>query len=145
MQTKSKQALQKELEALKAEKENLLSLKNDNPDFTEEQQRRLVEVTEKVVDLEEQIIKAPEEKPKPKEKPSENAPEQKPRGYVPEPGTENLVHLNITKGSRFDENTGKEISKPYKQTLTYGEFVNFKKNADQLGFRYEVLYNPFNI
>ena len=100
--------------------------KSASPDaFTKEKQLRLDEVAEKIIDLEEQIELADD-------------------GYVPKPGTERLIHAKITRGHRFDENTGKEISTPYVQMFTYGEFENFKKNAELVGYSYEVLYNPYN-
>lgn len=98
--------------------------------FTKEQQDKLDAITEQVIDLEEQIELASDE--------------QSDTGYKPQPGTENLVHLSIVKGRRFDENTGKEISEPYIQMFTYGEYKNFKKNAELIGYSIvEVLYNPF--
>lgn len=129
-----------ELDALQKEKENLLNLKRDGLDFTEEQQARLVEVTGRVADLTEQIGKMPDEKPK-TEKPKTEKPKD---GYTPERGTEGLIHLSISKGRRFDENTGKELTKPYVQMMSYGEYQNFKKSAEQLGYTYVVLHNPFN-
>lgn len=100
--------------------------KSASPDaFTKEKQLRLDEVAEQIIDLEEQIELADD-------------------GYTPERGTGNLIHAKITRGHRFDENTGKEISTPYVQMFTFGEFENFKKNAELIGYSYEILYNPFN-
>lgn len=100
--------------------------------FTKKQQARLDEVAELIIDLEEQIELAEDEAPVTSE------------GYKPEPGTEKLVHLSIVRGRRFDENTGKEISAPYKQMFTYGEYLNFKKSASLLGYTIvEELYNPY--
>lgn len=100
--------------------------------FTKEQQTRLDEVAELIIDLEEQIELAEDEAPATSD------------GYKPEPGTEKLVHLSIVRGRRFDENTGKEVSTPYKQMFTYGEYLNFKKSAPLLGYTIvEELYNPY--
>lgn len=108
--------------------------------FTKKQQTHLDEVAEKVIDLEEQIELAEDEPEKPQSKKSEA-----PKGYTPKPGTEQLVHLKIVKGARFDENTGKELSTPYVQMFTYGEYINFKKSAPLLGYTIvEELYNPYN-
>lgn len=103
--------------------------------FTKKQQARLDEVAEKVIDLEEQIELADDEPKKP----------EAPKGYTPKPGTEHLVHLKIVRGARFDENTGKELSTPYVQMFTYGEYINFKKSAPLLGYTImEEVYNPYN-
>lgn len=93
------------------------------------QQKELDEVAEQVADLEEQI---------------ELLGDDEPQGYVPEKGTEHLIHVRITRGKKFDENTGKEISKPYVQMFTYVEFKNFKEKADLIGYSIdEILYNPY--
>ena len=100
--------------------------------FTSEQQARLDEVAEQIIDLEEQIELAPDEQSVVK------------TDYKPEPGTENLVHASIIRGRRFDENTGKEVSTPYVQKFTYDEYKNFVKNAELLGYTIvKELYNPF--
>ena len=131
MLTKSKSQLQQELQKLQQEKKELMESKAKAPSkFTKEQQAKLDAITEQVIDLEEQIELASDEQPG--------------TGYKPQPGTENLAHLSIVKGRRFDENTGKEISGPYIQMFTYGEYKNFKKNAELIGYNIvEVLYNPF--
>lgn len=118
--------MQQELLALKKKKQELLQAKESGPkEFSEEAQSELDEVTEKIVDLEEQI-------------------EATTTTYVPEPGTEKLVHLSIINGRRFNENTGEEISKPYVQKFTYGEYKNFVKNASLCGYTIvEELYNPY--
>lgn len=102
--------------------------------FTKKQQSRLDEVAEQIIDLEEQIELAEDEV----------APVVSTTGYKSEPGTEKLVHLSIVRGRRFDENTGKEVSTPYKQMFTYGEYLNFVKSAPLLGYTIvEELYNPY--
>lgn len=98
--------------------------------FTKEQQARLDEVAELIIDLKEQIELADDEVPT--------------TGYKPQPGTEHLVHLSIIRGRRFDENTGKELSTPYVQKFTYGEYLNFIKRASLIGYTIvEELYNPY--
>lgn len=113
-----------------------MKIKTEAPDkFTKKQQARLDEVAELIIDLEEQIELAEDEAP---------AAPATPKGYKPEPGTEQLIHLSIVRGRRFDENTGKELSTPYKQMFTYGEYLNFKKSAPLLGYTIvEELYNPY--
>lgn len=126
MSAKTKFQMQQELEALKKRKQELLQLKVSSPkDFSEEAQSELDEIAEKIIDLEEQIELAT-------------------TTYTPAPGTEKLVHLKIVNGRRFDENTGEEISKPYVQKFTYGEYKNFVKNASLCGYTIiEVLHNPY--
>ena len=65
-------------------------------------------------------------------------------GYVPEPGTEKLVHLSIVKGRRFNPMTGKEESKPCTQLFTFAEWQLFKKNFSGLGYSImQVLHDPY--
>lgn len=65
--------------------------------------------------------------------------------YEPENGTEKMVHLMIVRGRRFNPQTGKEESKPYKQLFTRSEFSLFEKNAAMLGYIViKVLYDPYN-
>lgn len=119
-----------------------MKAKTSSPDkFTEKQQTRLDEVAELIIDLEEQIELAEDESSKANVPENDAKPEN---GYKPEPGSEQLVHLKIIRGKRFDENTGKEISNPYIQKFTYGEYLNFKKNAERIGYTVvEELYNPY--
>lgn len=98
--------------------------------FTKDMQEKLSAIAEQIVDLEEQIELAEDEK--------------QVSSYKPKPGTEKLVHLSIIRGRRFDENTGKEISEPYVQMFTYNEYQNFIKKAELIGYTIiEELYNPY--
>ena len=121
-----------------------MSSKTASPEkFTKKQQEQLDAITEKVIDLEEQIELAEDEKstevPSGDEKSTETQ-----SGYKPEPGTEHLVHLKIIRGHRYDENTGKELSTPYVQTFSYAEYQNFMKKASLIGYTVvEELYNPY--
>lgn len=64
--------------------------------------------------------------------------------YVPKVGTENLVHLSIVKGRRFNPMTGKEESKPCTQLFTFAEWQLFKKNFKGLGYSImKVLHDPY--
>lgn len=129
MSTKNKSQLQLQLQQLQQKKAELLQKKTEAPSkFTKDWQDELAKVTEQIIDLEEQI---------------ELEGDEQNTGYKPAPGTENLIHAKITRGHRFDENTGKEISVPYVQMFTYGEFKNFKEKASLIGYTYEVLYNPY--
>lgn len=112
---------QKELEQLKAK---------GGKDWTIDLQDELNEGTLFLVDIEELI----EEKA--------NEPETK---YVPAKGTEKLVHARISKGRRFDPTTGEEITKPYVQMFTYGEWKLFQQNSKSIGFVIlEVIHNPYD-
>lgn len=117
--------MQKELEQLNSEKEQLLQIKNANEkDFTEEQQARLSYVTEAVFDLEEQIELAPSEKIA--------------------KGTEKMVQVKIISGNRFDPRTGREIKTPVFQMFSFGEWELFKKNYKRLGYTItDVINDPF--
>ena len=128
MSQKTKKQLQQELEVLNSEKEQLLAAKRANEKaFTKEQQARLTEVTEAIVDIEEQIELAGDEKP----------------AYSVPKGTENMVHVKIASGNRFDPKTGKEINFPVAQTFTFGEWELFKKNYKLLGYTIvEVMHDP---
>lgn len=141
MSTKSKSQLQQELQELLQQKEALLKSKNAAPTkFTKAQQAQLDSIAEQIIDLEEQIELAVDEP----ETPVAAAPAPAKDEYVPAPGTENMVHLSIIRGRRFDEFTGEELSKPYTQTFTYGEYKNFKENASRIGYTIvKELYNPF--
>lgn len=133
MSQKTKKQLQQELKELSSEKAQLLQAKKANEKaFTKEQQARLNEVTEAVVDMEEQIELAPEDE----------APEAK-KYEVPK-GTEKLVQVKLSTGNRFDPKTGKEINKPIPQMFNYGEWELFKKNYKLLGYTItEVMNDPF--
>ena len=64
--------------------------------------------------------------------------------YIPAKGTEKLVHLKIVKGRRFNSMTGKEISEPYTQVFTFGEWQLFKEHHNSLGYSIlEVLHDPY--
>ena len=64
--------------------------------------------------------------------------------FKPEEGTENMLHLKVVRGRRFNPMTGKEQSKPYVQTFNKGEWENFKKFHASIGYTIlEVLHDPF--
>ena len=131
MSQKTKKQLQQELKELSSEKEQLLQAKKANEKaFTNEQQNRLNEVTESIVDLEEQIELAPEN--------------ETPETTAAPKGTEKLVQVKLSMGNRFDPKTGKEINKPVPQMFNYGEWQLFKKNYKLLGYTItEVMNDPF--
>lgn len=134
MSQKTKKQLQKELKELSSEKEQLLQAKQaEGKDFPKEKQARLSEVTEAIVDLEEQIELAPDDEKKETTATSEVA-----------KGTEKLVQVMLSHGKRFDPHTGKEINKPVPQSFNYGEWQLFKKNYKLLGYTItDVINDPF--
>ena len=70
---------------------------------------------------------------------------EKKSAYVPERGTEKMVHLKLIKGRRFNPRTGAEESKIYTQVFTFAEWQLFKKNYKGLGYSIvEVLHNPYD-
>ena len=71
--------------------------------------------------------------------------ETSPKGYVVKQGTEDMVHLKLVKGKRYNPNTGDEISKPYVQVFTFSEWQLFKKNFTGLGYVIvDVLHDNYN-
>lgn len=70
--------------------------------------------------------------------------ETKASSYVPQKGTEKMVHLSIVKGRRFNPMTGKEESTPYIQLFTFPEWQLFKKHFRSLGYSVmAVLHDPY--
>ena len=64
--------------------------------------------------------------------------------YNPEPGTENMVHLSLVQGRRFNPLTGKEESKVFTQLFTFAEWQLFKKNYKNLGYTImAALHDPY--
>lgn len=64
--------------------------------------------------------------------------------YNPEPGTENMVHLSLVQGRRFNPHTGKEESKAFTQLFTFAEWQLFKKNYKNLGYTVlAALHDPY--
>ena len=133
MSQKTKKQLQQELNKLSSEKEQLLQAKKANEKaFTKEQQDRLSEVTEAIVDLEEQIELAPDDNVKAEKSAAAKS-------------TNDLVHVMLSTGNRYDSKTGKEINKPIPQMFNYGEWQLFKKNYKLLGYTITgVINDPFN-
>ena len=126
-----------ELQAHKAEavkaKEELEVLKaSKKKTWTDAQQDELNDIVLYIVDIEDTIDE--KNTAKQVEKPA----------YIPAKGTEKLVHLKIVKGRRFNPMTGKEISEPYTQVFTFGEWQLFKEHHKGLGYSIlEVLYDPY--
>lgn len=98
--------------------------------FTKEQQAELDELVLKVVDLEDEIEKAPEAAKQSK--------------YEVPKGTEKMVHVKLVHGNRYDPRTGKETATPAFQIFNYGEWQLFKASMKRLGYTItEVLHDPY--
>lgn len=64
--------------------------------------------------------------------------------YIPEPGTEKMIHLSLVQGRRFNPLTGKEESKVFTQLFTFAEWQLFKKHYRNLGYTVmSVLHDPY--
>lgn len=121
-----------EASARKAELESLKAKGGKN--WSDQLQEELDEVVLFLVDLDEVI----------EEKQATTKTESAAPSYVPEKGTENMVHLSVVHGRRFNPNTGKEESKPYIQLFTFPEWQLFKKNFARLGYAImDVLHDPY--
>lgn len=120
-----------EASARKAELEDLKTKGGKN--WSDQLQEELNEVALFLVDLDEAI----EEKETTTQEPVNTS-------YIPEKGTEKMVHLSVVHGRRFNPNTGKEESKPYTQVFTFAEWQLFKKNFARLGYAImAVLHDPY--
>lgn len=64
--------------------------------------------------------------------------------YIPASGTENMIHLSLVQGRRFNSHTGKEESKVFNQMFTFAEWQLFKKNHKNLGYTImAALHDPY--
>lgn len=132
------------LEEIKAYKEDAIKRKAELEDlkakggkaWTDKLQEELDEAVLFLVDADEAI----------EEKLAETSQktETKASSYVPQKGTEKMVHLSIVRGRRFNPMTGKEESNPYTQLFTYPEWQLFKKHFGSLGYSImKVLHDPY--
>ena len=129
MSQKKKSQLLKEKEQLEQSKLELESVKEEGQEWTPAMQVKLDEVIGELADVEEELQVVNEES----------------ATYKPAKGTEELIHLSIVKGRRFNPNTGKEESQPFVQTFTFSEWQLFKKNFTGLGYVIvAVLHDPYN-
>jgi hypothetical protein len=127
-------------EQAEARKEELIAAKaKGGKAWTTALQEELDEIVISLVDIEDVI----------KEKSEANAPANKPAKvaksvYTPKPGTENMVHLSIVRGRRFNPLTGQEESPSYAQLFTFAEWQLFKKTYKGLGYTImAVLHDPY--
>lgn len=78
-------------------------------------------------------------------KPEQQKPEQaKPHAYIPPKGEENVAVLSLTKGRRFNPDTGKREAPVFTQKFSANEYRLFMAHYKSLGYTIEeVIYNPF--
>jgi hypothetical protein len=128
-------AHQKELMVRKAE---LLQKKKDGA-IADEEQTELEDLAVYLVAVG-KLIKKPEQA-----KPEQAKPEQaKPHAYVPPKGEENVAVLSLTKGRRFNPDTGKREAPVFTQKFSASEYRLFMAHYKSLGYTIEeVIYNPF--
>lgn len=128
-------AHQKELMVRKAE---LLQKKKDGV-IADEEQAELEDLAVYLVAVG-KLAKKPEQA-----KPEQQKPGQaKPHAYVPPKGEENVAVLSLTKGRRFNPDTGKREAPVFTQKFSANEYRLFMAHYKSLGYTIEeVIYNPF--
>lgn len=140
-------AHRKELMVRKAE---LLQKKKASA-ITDEEQSELDELAVYLVTVDKLAAKkptiglgatAPEvEKSAEQSKPTE---QPKATSYVPPKGEENIAILRLTKGRRFNPDTGKREAPVFTQKFNASEYRLFMAHYKSLGYTVEeVVYNPF--
>ena len=133
-------AHQKELMVRKAE---LLQKKKDGV-IADEEQAELEELAVYLVAVG-KLAKKPEQQKSEQAKPEQQKPEQaKPHAYIPPKGEENVAVLSLTKGRRFNPDTGKREAPVFTQKFSASEYRLFMAHYKSLGYTIEeVIYNPF--
>lgn len=134
---------QKELMVRKAE---LLQKKKDGV-IADEEQAELEDLAVYLVAVGKLVKKPEQQKPeKPEQtKPEQQKPEQaKPHAYVPPKGEENVAVLSLTRGRRFNPDTGEREAPVFTQKFNASEYRLFMAHYKSLGYTIEeVIYNPF--
>ena len=124
-------AHQKELMVRKAE---LLQKKKDGV-IADEEQAELEDLAVYLVAVG-KLVKKPVE-----QEPVEQA---KPKAYDPLKGEENIAVLSLTKGRRFNPDTGEREAPVFTQKFNASEYRLFMEHYKSLGYTIEeVIYNPF--
>ena len=134
-------AHQKELMVRKAE---LLQKKKDGV-IADEEQAELEDLAVYLVAVG-KLVKKPTTTEKSEQAKSEQSkPEQaKSHAYVPLKGEENTAVLSLTKGRRFNPDTGEREATVFTQKFNASEYRLFMENYQSLGYTIEeVIYNPF--
>ena len=129
-------AHQKELMVRKAE---LLQKKKDGV-IADEEQAELEDLAVYLVAVG-KLVKKPAEQAKPERAKPEQA---KPKPYLPLKGEENIAVLSLTKGRRFNPDTGEREAPVFTQKFNASEYRLFMEHYKSLGYTIEdVIYNPF--
>ena len=136
-------AHQKELMVRKAE---LLQKKKDGV-IADEEQAELEDLAIYLIAVG-KLVKKPAiitEKPEQAKPATTEKPEQaEPRAYTPPMGEENVAVLSLTKGRRFNPDTGEREAPVFTQKFNASEYRLFMENYNSLGYTIEkVIYNPF--
>ncbi len=138
-------AHQKELMVRKAE---LLQKKKDGV-IADEEQAELEDLAVYLVAVG-KLAKKPEQQKPEQQKPEQQKPEQqkpeqqKPHAYVPLKGEENVAVLSLTRGRRFNPDTGEREAPVFTQKFSANEYRLFMAHYKSLGYTIEeVIYNPF--
>lgn len=134
-------AHQKELMVRKAE---LLQKKKDGV-IADEEQAELEDLAVYLVTIG-KLVKKPTTTEKSEQAESEQPePEQaKSHAYVPLKGEENVAVLSLTKGRRFNPDTGEREAPVFTQKFNASEYNLFMAHYKSLGYTIEeVIYNPF--
>ena len=134
-------AHQKELMVRKAE---LLQKKKDGV-IADEEQAELEDLAVYLVAVG-KLVKKPTTTEKSEQAKSEQPkPEQaKSHAYVPLKGEENVAVLSLTKGRRFNPDTGEREAPVFTQKFNASEYRLFMEHYQSLGYTIEeVIYNPF--
>ena len=123
-------AHQKELMVRKAE---LLQKKKDGV-IADEEQAELEDLAVYLVAVGKLAKKPEQQKPE----------QQKPHAYVPLKGEENVAVLSLTRGRRFNPDTGEREAPVFTQKFSANEYRLFMAHYKSLGYTIEeVIYNPF--
>lgn len=124
-------AHQKELMVRKAE---LLQKKKDGV-IADEEQAELDDLAVYLVAVG-KLVKKPTTTEKPEQAES--------NAYVPPKGEENVAVLSLTKGRRFNPDTGEREAPVFTQKFNASEYRLFMAHYKSLGYTIEkVIYNPF--
>lgn len=130
-------AHQKELMVRKAE---LLQRKKDGV-IADEEQAELDDLAVYLVAVS-KLIKTPAEKSAKEsngQKPAEPV-----KAYIPPKGEENIAVLKLTRGRRFNPDTGVREAPVFTQKFNASEYRLFMEHYKGLGYTIEeVIYNPF--
>lgn len=134
-------AHQKELMVRKAE---LLQKKKDGV-IADEEQAELEDLAVYLVAVGKLVKKPTTTEKSEQAKSAQPKPEQaKSRAYVPLKGEENVAVLSLTKGCRFNPDTGEREATVFTQKFNASEYRLFMEHYQSLGYTIEeVIYNPF--